>query len=69
MKKVSPVSLHADYLKRLRYRFDFRRKYPLPDSKSEHVRLFKRAFALALFLFLDDVHPGTKTVSLKETTH
>ncbi|KAF0184024.1 MAG: integron integrase [Nitrospirae bacterium] len=35
-----PVSRHADYKKWLRYYLDFRSKYSLPDSKSEHVRLF-----------------------------
>jgi len=39
-KRAVPVSHHADYRKWLRYYLDFRRKYPLPDSKSEHVRLF-----------------------------
>jgi hypothetical protein len=40
MKKVSHASGHADYRKWLRYYLDFRSKYPLPESKSEHVRLF-----------------------------
>ena len=35
-----PVYRHADYRKWLRYYLDFRSKYTLPDSKSEHVRLF-----------------------------
>jgi len=39
-KKAVPVSRHADYRKWLRYYLDFRTKYSLPDSKSEHVRLF-----------------------------
>ncbi|MBI5681837.1 MAG: phage integrase N-terminal SAM-like domain-containing protein, partial [Deltaproteobacteria bacterium] len=39
-KRAVPVSCHADYRKWLRYYLDFRSKYPLPDSKSEHVRLF-----------------------------
>src|SRR3990167_399894 len=39
-KRTVPVSRHADYRKWLRYYLDFRSKYPLPDSKSEHVRLF-----------------------------
>lgn len=33
-------SRHADYRKWLRYYLDFRSKYPLPNSKSEQVRLF-----------------------------
>ncbi|MEW6714380.1 MAG: phage integrase N-terminal SAM-like domain-containing protein [Nitrospirota bacterium] len=40
MKKVKPVSRHADYKKWLLYYLDFKSKYRLPDSKSEHVRLF-----------------------------
>ena len=39
-KRAVPVSRHADYRKWLRYYLDFRSKYSLPDSKSEHVRLF-----------------------------
>ncbi len=39
-KRTVPVSRHADYRKWLRYYLDFRSKYPLPDSRSEHVRLF-----------------------------
>src|SRR3989338_5523173 len=39
-KRTVPVSRHADYMKWLRYFLDFRSKYPLPDSRSEQVRLF-----------------------------
>lgn len=39
-RRVVPVSLHADYMKWLRFFLDFRSKYPLPDSRSEQVRLF-----------------------------
>jgi integron integrase len=39
-ERAVPVSFHADYKKWLRYYLDFRAKYSLPDSKSEHVRLF-----------------------------
>ncbi len=39
-KRAVPISRHADYRKWLRYYLDFRGKYTLPDSKSEHVRLF-----------------------------
>ena len=35
-----PVSRHVDYRKWLLYYLDFRGKYTLSDSKSEHVRLF-----------------------------
>ncbi len=39
-KRAVPVSRHADYRKWLRYYLDFRSKNSLPDSRSEHVRLF-----------------------------
>ncbi len=39
-KRAVPVSRHADYKKWLLYYLDFRSKYTLPDSRSEHVRLF-----------------------------
>ena len=39
-KRALPVARHADYRKWLRYYLDFREKYPLPDSRSEHVCLF-----------------------------
>jgi integrase len=39
-KRSVPASRHADYRKWLLYYLDFRNKYPLPDSRSEHVRLF-----------------------------
>jgi hypothetical protein len=39
-KRAVPVARYADYRKWLLYYFDFRGKYTLPDSKSEHVRLF-----------------------------
>lgn len=39
-KRAIPVSRYAEYRKWLRYYLDFRSKYPLPDSKSEQVRLF-----------------------------
>mgnify|MGYP001573244845 CR=1 FL=1 len=39
-KRAVPVSCHSDYRKWLRYYLDFRSKYPLPDSRSEHVRMF-----------------------------
>jgi integron integrase len=40
IKRAVPASRHADYKKWLLYYLDFRSKYSLPDSKSEHVRLF-----------------------------
>jgi len=39
-KKGLAVSVHSDYKKWLRYFLDFCGKYPVPDSKSERVRLF-----------------------------
>ncbi len=39
-QRAVPVASHADYRKWLRYFLDFRSKYPLPDSRSEQVRLF-----------------------------
>ena len=39
-KRAVPVSCRADYRKWLRYYLDFRSKYPLSDSRSEHVRMF-----------------------------
>ena len=39
-QRAVPLLRHADYMKWLRYFLDFRSKYPLPDSRSEQVRLF-----------------------------
>jgi hypothetical protein len=39
-KRAIPDSRHSDYRKWLRDYLDFQGKYSLPDSKSEHVRLF-----------------------------
>jgi hypothetical protein len=39
-KRAVPVARHGDYRKWLRYYLDFRSKYPLPNSRSEQVRLF-----------------------------
>jgi integron integrase len=39
-KREVPVSRHSDYRKWLRYFLDFRSKYPLPETRSEQVRLF-----------------------------
>ena len=38
--KVKDSSRHDDFRKWLRYFWDFRNKYPLPESHSEQVRLF-----------------------------
>ncbi len=39
-KRAVPVDRHVDYKKWLMYYLDFKSKYSLPDSRSEHVRLF-----------------------------
>ncbi|MFZ3092129.1 MAG: integron integrase [Nitrospirota bacterium] len=39
-KRAIPDSSYAEYKKWLRYYLDFCGKYPLPDSKSERVKLF-----------------------------
>ena len=39
-KRAVPAARHADYRKWLLYYLDFKNKYTLPDSRSEHVRLF-----------------------------
>jgi integron integrase len=39
-KRAVPVSCRSDYRKWLRHYLDFCSKYPLPDSRSEHVRMF-----------------------------
>ena len=39
-KLAVPVSCHSDYRKWLRYYLDFRSKYTIPASRSEHVRMF-----------------------------
>ncbi len=39
-KKAVPAARHADYRKWLMYYLDFKDKYSLPESRSEHVRLF-----------------------------
>ena len=41
-KKAVPAARHADYRKWLLYYPDFQNKYSLPDSRSEHVRLFTK---------------------------
>ncbi len=39
-KKAVPANRHADYRKWLMYYLDFKGKYSLPESRSEHIRLF-----------------------------
>lgn len=74
-KRAVPISRYADYRKWLRYFLDFRSKYPLPESRSEQVRLFilklrekkqspeqQRQAAHALSLFFESqprLKPGT----------
>ncbi|MFZ3137845.1 MAG: integron integrase [Thermodesulfovibrionales bacterium] len=77
-KRAVPVSRHADYRKWLRYYLDFRSKYSLPDSKSDHVRLFieklrkknqtpaqQKQAAHALSLFFES-QPQNKHVSTSQ---
>ncbi len=40
LKQSVPATYHASYKKWLRYYWDFCGKYPVPDSKSDRVRLF-----------------------------
>src|SRR5712692_5030145 len=40
LKRSVPATCHASYKKWLRYYWDFCGKYPVPDSKSDRVRLF-----------------------------
>ena len=40
VKRAVPASRHADYKKWPRNHLDFSSKYPVPDSKSDRVRLF-----------------------------
>ena len=39
-KRGLPVEIFAEYKKWLRYYLDFCDKYPVPDNKSERVRMF-----------------------------
>ncbi len=82
-KKAIPVSRHSDYRKWLRYYLDFRSKYPLLDSKSEHVRLFiqklrekkqtpeqekQAAHALSLFFESQPRQKGASITLISSTT-
>lgn len=77
-RKAVPAARHADYKKWLMYYLDFRGKYPLPESRSEHVRLFieklkkknqspeqqkQAAHALSLFF---ETQPRSKHISAGE---
>jgi hypothetical protein len=74
VRKAVHSSLHGDYRKWLRYFLDYRLKYPLPEQRSEQVRLFIEklrskgetgralhcaAHALSLFFPLDSARSGT----------
>lgn len=77
-KRAVPASRQADYIKWLRYYLDFRSKYTLPDSKSEHVRMFiqklrdkgqtieqQKQAAHTLSLFFESQHKkGSESVKL-----
>src|SRR3990172_2146376 len=75
-KKAVPFSVRPEYRKWLRYYLDFRAKYQLPDSKSEHVRLFieklqqknqslaqqkQAAYALSLFFVSQNAETSEAT--------
>jgi hypothetical protein len=75
-KRAVPASRHADYRKWLRYYLDFRSKYTLPYSRSEHVRLFieklrkknqtpeqQKQAAHALSLFFESENAETKATT------
>lgn len=81
LKKLAvPVSRHADYRKWLQYFLDFKSKYPLPEIRSEQVRLFtqklqekkqsteqQKQAAHALSLFFES-QPPKKGVSITLTS-
>ncbi len=59
-KRAIPISRHADYRKWLRYFLDFRSKYPLPDSRSEQVRLFIQKLRVG---YSDSIRPHVPALS------
>ncbi len=80
-KRAVPVSRHADYRKWLRYYLDFRGKYTLPDSKSEHMRLFieklqkknqtpeqQKQAAHALSLYFEILNAETKAATISTSS-
>ena len=80
-KRSVPVSRHADYRKWLLYYLDFRGKYTLPDSKSEHVRLFieklqkknqspeqQKQAAHALSLYFEILNAETKAATISTSS-
>ena len=80
-KRAVPVSRHADYRKWLLFYLDFRSKYTLPDSKSEHVRLFidklraknqspkqQEQAAHALSLFFESQNAETKATTISTSS-
>jgi len=80
-KRSVPVACHADYRKWLLYYLDFRGKYTLPDSKSEHVRLFIEKLqkknqtpeqlnqaAHALSLFFESQNAETKAATISTSS-
>ncbi len=77
-KKAVPFSVRPDYRKWLRFYLDFRSKYQLPDSRSEHVRLFieklqqknqssaqqkQAAYALSLFFIMQNAETNAATTT------
>jgi integron integrase len=83
-KKAVPFSVRPDYRKWLRYYLDLRSKYPLPDSNSEHVRLFveklqqknqslaqqkQAAYALSLFFVMLNEEKKAETTPVAPMNH
>ena len=80
-ERAVPAPFQADYRKWLRYFLDFRSKYPLPDSRSEQVRLFieklqkknqtseqQKQAAHALSLYFEILNVETKTATISTST-
>ncbi len=80
-KRAIPVSSHADYRKWLQYFLDFGSKYPVPEPKSEQVRLFiqklqekkqnpeqQKQAAHALSLFFESQHVETKAATISTSS-
>ena len=78
-KRAVSIRLHADYRKWLRYYLDFKGKYTLPDSRSDHVRLFieklqkknqtprqRRQAAHALSLYFEALDADAKTHTMSQ---
>ena len=80
-KRAVPADRHADYKKWFMYYLDFKSKYSLPDSRSEHVRLFieklkkknqspeqqkQAAHAVSLFFESEKTHAIAEAITSSE---